>query len=200
MIGEYWFIDGMPTSADGDINDQNHESVVVERAVEMLQDSLECNDADPSLQSAMRKVQDCIEACTVLCNWSDEAYRAGRITEEENDDYRVYLAKFKDKDIDQCSEILFNRDSSPKCLATQYWGWVRVRDDQLTCWKVDAKTMSDIVDGIYEVCPEVSLRSKWTLEVQSSQELFVDVPLIVLDSAKSILKLRNWKRKQSVLC
>jgi len=159
MRGEFWLQGSTAMSADGDIDDMNHEAYAIQQARSDLADSLGVDSDDDDADTIIEKyAEDHPDEADILRGSDYSTPEAKKLFEE------IGLSP------DTLSVAQGFGDS--RLWAAAEHGWVRVAGNSVQTVGIDSSKMSEIADGLHDAYGE-------DVETQS-----FDVEVVTHDSAR----------------
>jgi hypothetical protein len=184
--GEWWIDDtGFALFADGDVGDYNHESLVLERLLSIVLNYLD-------LEIDERKSLDISEYHDEIYERFDEANRADYEISAEETVKRV-LKQNGMEGVDEAFKVLHNVVDA-RDFALKYWGWKRVRGNNIQTQYLTVEDLGLITQGLGEIAADAADDETFDIEVSAGHELYEDVPILVLESG-DVQGILQYKRR-----
>lgn len=196
--GEWWFIDGTAVYADGDIGDMNHTGYVLAYLYSEFVEALR-SCCVPWLEELGEQMdEEFSDSITIRCEILDHVdakckRNGGDLPPDVEDDPWPFVAKAIEWDRDKLDALLDVGNADQRLWAVKNQGWVRCAGNNIEAWTLNDSTIKRIASAIYDACVEISPNAKFTIEERSTDTVYDDVPLYVLDEGKRS-KLRDYLR------
>jgi hypothetical protein len=194
--GEYWIMDNICVSADGNIDESNHEGYAIAHAQRELMSDLGIYDGDWCLEPIASEIFRQIESSF---DDDEEKYEA---REQMMSDPELFILDYG-KRVGMNEELFFiangnGADRAATTYAIKNWGWKRVLGNNVETYTLTTSDLEKIINGLWEAY-EYDLENenvKFNIEVVSNQAFYRDVPYSVLES-KNLLSIRRYRQKPS---
>lgn len=171
LVGEYWIDkDGNSTYADGDIGDSNHASIVIDR---VMRDILDIFDAEhPSLYDDALDESEFYESIHDALELSEELEQMW----EDGDWQGVMTLKlppdFDKKRFGKMMDVM-NGTLDATSFGKQYYGWIRLKANQVDLWEITESSLRALSEGIYSAYGEDSFDENFDIEVEFPRRLYI---------------------------
>ena len=184
--GEWWIDDtGFALFADGDVGDYSHEMLVMERLVGTILNYLD-------LEIDERKPLDISEYYNEILNSLDEENRAEfEIAADET--IKRILKQNGMEGVDEAFKVLHNVVDARE-FALKYWGWKRVRGNNIQTQYLTVEDLGIINQGLGEIAADAADDETFDIEVNTSHDLYEDVPILVIESG-NVQGILQYKRR-----
>tara|TARA_Y100000310_G_scaffold275978_1_gene292806 strand:- start:13574 stop:14287 length:714 start_codon:yes stop_codon:yes gene_type:complete len=174
--GEFWIHSGQAWSADGDVNDVNHEGMVRDSILGKYDMDYESNLVDiedPSfIEDFVRnEFEECVDLLLQQGNLSPEeaqAYLEDPVTNHEEVVSLISIGdilKIKGASDDEI-EVIEAGDA--RLFAMKAWGWKRLEGIHVETWTLTNEDLSQIADGLYDAYQEEAETVTYTIHVHST--------------------------------
>jgi len=205
MQGEFWLQGSSAVSANGDIDDMNHEAHAVQQAqydvAEAFGVDLNDDDWDKAKEEIVSKIVEEQPELQKQLDWFDQ-YGAPSNPEQESH-VKPFYDKLKEFGVTQEDwEVAHgNGNQDSRTWAASKHDWVRVAGNSIQMVSIDGLKMSEIADGLYDAYGEDVEKQSFDLEVIAKDsvgsgkniytKMYTDVPYHKIASG-SLSALREY--------
>jgi hypothetical protein len=172
LTGEWWISDGSATYADGDVGDMNHEAHVIEHVRHTVCDKMGYHhyDGDSPWEDVLRLLAEAI--------YSDnsELYEEAWL---DKDWLGVIEDAWRDKGVTQDEWSIANdfNSADARQYASETLGWKRVDDNRVETWTLTEDDINSILDGLWEIDPELTDDTDVFIVVLSANSRCLDLTI-----------------------
>lgn len=198
LQGEWWIQDGSAYSADGDIDEMNHEAMVIQQAQYDIMDAEE--------EWEMWKQSTALE---ILNEREEELKENEEMNEAElykiwemknNIDYHadeVIYNNLENLGIDLNLYLVADGQGDARLYGMQFYGWKRVEGRHIETWTLSRDDLNSIADGIYDAYGEIAEKALYNIEVRNPAKYYANIPYQVIEDANPA-KLREYDLRPNI--
>jgi len=194
-VSEWWLMGGQAVFADGDIGDRNHEAVAWDYLYSEFVEA--CNAADEPIDLLGEMLPedgdgfDPTALRTAVQQWADMMQKEGKISEEVADDPFPFLSRELGWDEAKLDEVMDSGTSDIRLYAAREWGWVQLKDFDLTAYKLNRSVLKNVADSLWDAHGDSFSSQTYSVYEYSTGRWFREVPGRVFE-AGSMAALRHY--------
>ncbi len=181
LRGEWWIDDiGHVYSADGDVDDMNHSSYVIDLLTRRILEDLGIKFPE--------------EFAGPLTEYRDKLCDVLNVEQADLDDalFQNLEHIWENKEQRRAAIQAAFDEIDPRLYAVQYDGWKRIKGNNIETWDLSSDDLNIIVEGLVEIEEDIDDDALFFIEVVSKRTGYSDVPWAVLKESRLSL-LRDYK-------
>lgn len=148
--GEYWVEDGFVNFADGDVGDQNHERIAIDRVIGQFAD--EVNDLAEELEVEHEEVSPYGEVDQEAFQSTLQAIREK--LEETMQEHQADAYIMQQLGCDEPAYAILMGYGEARVYVMEHLGWIAVRSNNIELFGYDGKRQKEIADSIQQILYE----------------------------------------------
>lgn len=193
LRGEWWIADGDTVYADGNVVDQGHEAVAIQRLCHKFLGRMNIHEDHPwNLPNYVSEIR----------TWLREEYPKDFTEKQIEHDpldcaHEIMRQNWEDgfespdqlDDAWACACGCGNHDA--RVYVMKYEGWKRVKGNEVETWNLTAQDLKEIVDGLSEIAFEngdgdIGPDDEFNIEIRSTKKYHTNIPWSVLEDAEPL--------------
>ena len=202
LQGEWWIQSGTAYSADGNVDDMNHEAYVIAQAQSELADGEVWDWESWKEQKALELLQEKEEEI-------DQGYFEGEDEEaakyqiwEMKQDPGYYADELIEEEIKQMGgepELLMvaNGQGDARLYGMKNYGWKRVEGRHVETWTLTKGDLQSIAAGLWDAYNEGAEKALYNIEVRNPAKYYANIPYQVIEDANPA-KLREYDLRPNI--